>query len=101
MQRGLASGGSSAEKEERLNQQLLQVESNWLDPAGIPGRPWFQHLLYAARYTYAHLEFPGLTEAVEKGDWKLASEQEELIERALAKNIELLRKAKASWEKDY
>jgi len=101
VQRGLASGGSSAEKEERLNQQLLQVESNWLDPAGIPGRPWFQHLLYAARYTYAHLEFPGLTEAVEKGDWKLASEQEELIERALAKNIELLRKAKASWEKDY
>ena len=87
--------------EERLNQQLLQVESNWLEPAGIPGRPWFQHLLYAARYTYAHLEFPGLTEAVEKGDWKLASQQEKLIERALAKNIELLRKARASWEENH
>src|SRR5205085_7067757 len=99
VQRGLASGGSSAEKEERLNQQLLQVESNWLDPDGIPGRPWFQHLLYAARYTYAHLEFPGLTEAVEKRDWKLASEQAALIEQALEKNTELLRKAKNSWEK--
>ncbi|HKW34748.1 MAG TPA: M28 family metallopeptidase [Candidatus Acidoferrum sp.] len=93
-------GGNSAEKEERLNQQLLQVESNWLNPDGIPGRPWFQHLIYASRYTYAHLEFPGLTEAVEKGDWKLASEQELLIERALTKNIELLRNAKASWEKE-
>jgi hypothetical protein len=57
-------------------------------------------LLYAARYTYAHLEFPGLTEAVEKGDWKLAGEQAALIERALAKNTELLRKAKVSWEKN-
>jgi N-acetylated-alpha-linked acidic dipeptidase len=100
LQRGLTSGGNSAEKEERLNQQLLQVESNWLDPDGIPGRPWFQHLIYASRYTYAHLEFPGLTEAVEKGDWKLASEQEALVEKALAKNIELLRAAKASWEKN-
>ena len=100
VQRELAAGGISSEKEERLNQQLLQVESNWLYPDGIPGRPWFQHLIYASRYTYAHLEFPGLTEAVEKGDWKLASEQEALIEKALAKNIELLRTAKASWEKN-
>src|SRR5215467_13244635 len=97
---GLASGRDSAEKSERLNRLLLQVESNWLNPDGIRGRPWFRHLIYASRYTYAHLEFPGLTEAVEKGDWKLASEQAELIERAVTKNIELLRKAKASWEKE-
>jgi len=100
VEKGLAAGGDSAEKMQRLNQELLQVESNWLDPGGIPGRPWFQHLLYAARYTYAHLEFPGLTEAVEKGDWKLAAEQEALIERALEKNIALLRMAKNSWEKN-
>ena len=98
--RSLASGAASRETIDRLNQQLLQVESNWLEPAGIPGRPWFQHLLYAARYTYAHLEFPGLTEAVEKGDWKLASQQAELIERALMKNIELLHAARNSWEKN-
>ncbi len=99
VEHGLASGENSGEKMQRLNEQLLQVESNWLEPAGIPGRPWFQHLLYAARYTYAHLEFPGLTEAVEKGDWKVASEQNNLIERALEKNIALLRTAKVSWEK--
>ncbi len=98
--RSLASGTASREKIERLDQQLLQVESNWLEPAGIPGRPWFQHLLYAARYTYAHLEFPGLTEAVEKGDWKLASQQAELIDRALEKNIKLLHAAQNSWERN-
>jgi N-acetylated-alpha-linked acidic dipeptidase len=100
VERGLAGGAIPEEKMRRLNQELLQVESNWLDPDGIPGRPWFQHLVYAARYTYAHLEFPGLTEAVEKGDWKLASDQAALIERALERNIELLRKAKISLERN-
>jgi N-acetylated-alpha-linked acidic dipeptidase len=92
-------GRASPEELQRLNTQLLQVESNWLDPAGIPGRPWFQHLLYSSRYTYAHLEFPGLTEAVEKQDWKLASRQAALLEGAIAKNTELLRSARFSWER--
>ena len=73
----------------------MQVESNWLTPEGIPGRPWFQHLLYAARYTYAHLELPGLTEAAENGDWKTAQAQVALLEAAVEKNTRLLREAKA------
>jgi len=97
---GLIPGQASAEKLQHLNTQLLQVESNWLDPAGIPGRPWFQHLLYSSRFTYAHLEFPGLTEAIEKADWKLAAQQAALLETALEKNTELLRSAKTSWEKN-
>ena len=95
----LALGGASPEKLQRLNAQLFQVESNWLDPAGIPGRPWFQHLLYSSRYTYAHLEFPGLTEAVEKSDWKLAVEQAGRLEVAFKKNTDSLRSARSSWEK--
>ena len=35
---------------------MMQVERNWLNPDGIPGRPWFKHILYGARFTYAHLE---------------------------------------------
>jgi N-acetylated-alpha-linked acidic dipeptidase len=97
--RDLGSGGSTPEKMQHLNEQLLQVESNWLDPAGIPGRPWFQHLLYSSRYTYAHLEFPGLTEAVEKRDWRLAAQQAALLEKALEKNTKLLGSAQSSWEK--
>ena len=95
----LDSSSASLEKIQDMNDQLLQVESNWLDPAGIPGRPWFQHLLYSSRYTYAHLEFPGLTEAVEKRDWKLAGEQAALLEKAVEKNTKLLKSAKSSWEK--
>jgi N-acetylated-alpha-linked acidic dipeptidase len=96
----LVLGYPSAGKIQRLNEQLLQVESNWLNPYGIPGRPWFQHLLYSSRYTYAHLEFPGLTEAVEKRDWKLAAQQATLLEKAVEKNTELLRSARSSWVKN-
>lgn len=80
----------------RLNAQLLQVERNWLYDPGIPGRPWFKHLLYCARYTYAHLELPGLTEAVEAGKWDAAKEQARILEAAVAKNTALLRDARTS-----
>lgn len=75
----------------QVNSGLLQVERNWLLPNGIPGRPWFKHSLYAARYTYAHLELPGLTEAVEKGDWTTAKAQATLLQEAVEKNTRLLR----------
>jgi N-acetylated-alpha-linked acidic dipeptidase len=99
-EQSLLSGSASVTRMQPLNEQLMQVESNWLDPAGIPGRPWFQHLLYSSRYTYAHLEFPGLTEAVEKRDWKLAEQQASLLEKAVERNTKLLRAAQTSWEKN-
>ena len=94
----LAADRGSARQLQDLNARLLQVESNWLDPAGIPGRPWFRHLLYAARYNYDHLEFPGLTEAVERSDWTLAAEQAQRLEAALVKNTQLLQSALSNWE---
>lgn len=96
--KGLAANTLNPATAETLSQQLMQLESNWLTPQGIPGRPWFQHLLYAARYTYAHLELPGLTEAAEKGDWVAAKEQVALLEAAVEKNTQLLREAKAGLE---
>jgi N-acetylated-alpha-linked acidic dipeptidase len=93
----LAAGRASRAQLAALNAALSQVESNWLDPAGIPGRPWFQHLLYAARYTYDHLEFPGLTEAVEAGNWPLAADQAEVLDAALLRNTSLLQAATAAW----
>ena len=95
----LAANRLSAESAEILSRQLMQVESNWLTPEGIPGRPWFQHLLYAARYTYAHLELPGLTEAAENGDWKTAQAQVALLEAAVEKNTRLLREGKVDIDK--
>jgi N-acetylated-alpha-linked acidic dipeptidase len=86
----LLRGGIPAERAARINGQLLQFERHWLHPDGIPGRPWFKHLIYAARYTYAHLELPGLTEAVEAGDWTEAERQLRILDAAIRRNTQLL-----------
>ena len=86
----LASGNLDPKMLDTINHGMMQVERNWLNPDGIPGRPWFKHILYGARYTYAHLELPGLTEATEKADWTVAGQQAAILQRALANNTQLL-----------
>ena len=96
LNRKLASGQLDRQLAQTLNRGMMQVERNWLNPDGIPGRPWFKHILYGARFTYAHLELPGLTEAVEKQDWPTARQQAEILERALKKNTELVDRLNSS-----
>jgi N-acetylated-alpha-linked acidic dipeptidase len=86
----LASGAIDAKLAATINHGTMQVERNWLNPDGIPGRPWFKHILYGARFTYAHLELPGLTEAVEKQDWTAAKQQAEILHQALVNNTKLV-----------
>ncbi len=88
--RALASGAPAPDLERRVNRGLLALERNWLDADGLPGRPWFKHTVYAARYTYAHLELPGLTEAAEEKDWDRAARQAAILERAVARNAALV-----------
>jgi N-acetylated-alpha-linked acidic dipeptidase len=86
----LASGKLDPALAHKINSGLMQVERNWLNPDGIPGRPWFKHILYGARFTYAHLELPGLTEATEKADWPTARQQAGILQNALTANTKLL-----------
>ena len=86
----LASGKLDPKLADDINHGMMKVERNWLNPDGIPGRPWFKHILYGARFTYAHLELPGLTEAVEKGDWPTATQQAAILQHALEMNTTLL-----------
>jgi N-acetylated-alpha-linked acidic dipeptidase len=89
-QEALASGRLNPALEQEVNRGAMQVERNWLNPQGIPGRPWFEHMLYGARYTYAHLELPAITEAVERADWTTAQQQIELLRQAVEKNTRLV-----------
>jgi N-acetylated-alpha-linked acidic dipeptidase len=90
LDRALASARLSPQLAADINAGLMQVERNWLNPDGLPGRPWFKHMIYACRYTYAHLELPGIAEAIEKRDWAAARQQAALLVRALEKNAILL-----------
>ena len=94
--RALASGPIDAKLAATINHGAMQVERNWLNPDGIPGRPWFKHILYGARFTYAHLELPGLTEAVEKQDWTVAKQQAEILRQALTNNTKLVNELNSS-----
>jgi N-acetylated-alpha-linked acidic dipeptidase len=94
--RALAAGAIDPKLAAAINQGAMQVERNWLNPDGIPGRPWFKHILYGARFTYAHLELPGLTEAVEKQDWPTAKQQAEILRQALINNTKLVNELSSS-----
>lgn len=95
VQQALASGAVDAKVAAEVNAGMMQVERNWLNPDGIPGRPWFKHILYGARFTYAHLELPGLTEAVEKQDWAQAQQQAAILRDCLARNTKLVNQLSA------
>ncbi|MBZ5616056.1 MAG: M28 family metallopeptidase [Acidobacteriia bacterium] len=95
VQQALASGKVDAKVAAELNAGMMQVERNWLNPDGIPGRPWFKHTLYGARFTYAHLELPGLTEAVEKQDWVTAKQQAAILRECLERNTKLVEQLSA------
>ena len=99
LSRKLAAGQLNPQQAAALNHGMMQLERNWLNPDGIPGRPWFKHILYGARFTYAHLELPGLTEAVEKQDWPTAKQQAEILRRALQNNSQLLNDLNADLQK--
>jgi N-acetylated-alpha-linked acidic dipeptidase len=55
-----------------LNVQLIQSERVFLDPAGLPNRPWFQNMMYAPGfYTgYGVKTLPAAREAIEQKQWK-------------------------------
>ena len=60
-----------------VNQKLTQAERALTLPDGLPGRPWFQHQIYApGLYTgYGVKTIPGVREAIEQKHWKQADEQ--------------------------
>jgi len=54
-----------------VNPQLIQSERVFLDPAGLPYRPWFQNMMYAPGfYTgYGVKTLPAIRETIEQKEW--------------------------------
>ena len=64
----LATGAPNRAAAADFDRALMNTERAFLDPAGIPGRPWYRHLLYAPKPTYAAEVLPGVAEAIEARD---------------------------------
>jgi N-acetylated-alpha-linked acidic dipeptidase len=89
----LAAGRLDTAAADHVNAALRRFEPTWLHDGGIPGRPWFKHLLFAPRYTYAAMTLPGITEAAEAGDWARAAAQRDLLITKVRANVALVRQA--------
>ena len=70
-----------------INAALMAEERAWLAPDGIPGRPWFRHLVYAPLPTYDAETLPGLREALVAKDLNRARDQAKQLGRALDRAI--------------
>jgi N-acetylated-alpha-linked acidic dipeptidase len=86
----MKSGDAAAAK--RINEALMQVEPEFLDAKGLPGRPWFRHLLIAPGLTtgYAPWPFPALQQAVEERDAGMLVSQGKRVVGAIQQGIKLL-----------
>jgi N-acetylated-alpha-linked acidic dipeptidase len=67
-----------------INTLIIGLERAFTDPQGIPRRPWYKHLVFGARYTYAVLLLPALTEASEAGDGQAVDAAIRNLEKAVA-----------------
>ena len=71
------------------------AEEALLNPAGLPGRPWYRHTIYAPGvYTgYAAVVIPGVNEAIEAGNTSLAQAQLTALAQALNRSAAILEAA--------
>jgi N-acetylated-alpha-linked acidic dipeptidase len=69
----------------QLNTALREVETDFIDHAGLPNRPWYKHLIFApGEYTgYAAVEIPGVNEAIDAHNRQVATQQLEALTEAL------------------
>ena len=74
-----------------LTRTLMRTERALLDREGIPGRPWYRHLIYAPKPTYAPEVLPGISEAIDDGDRARLADQVRRVTAALDRAAALLR----------
>jgi N-acetylated-alpha-linked acidic dipeptidase len=66
-----ATGPLPSARRAQLDKVLISVEHSLTDPQGLPGRPWYQHLIYAPGMLtgYGAKTLPGVREALEGRRW--------------------------------
>jgi N-acetylated-alpha-linked acidic dipeptidase len=78
-----------------VNEELIQSERVFLDPGGLPHRPWFEHMIYAPGfYTgYGVKTLPAVREAIEQKEWPTVDTQIKRTAEAIEREAALLKAA--------
>jgi N-acetylated-alpha-linked acidic dipeptidase len=76
---------ASQQKRDRVNATLTILEQSLTDPHGLPGREWYQHMIYAPglHTGYGVKTLPGIREAIEERRWDEANQYIGVVSRAL------------------
>ena len=84
--------GIDAKTLAEVNGMLIQSERRLTSDAGLPGRPWYKHQIYApGAYTgYGVKTLPAVREAMEQENWKEAEEQVPLVAKVLEDEAALI-----------
>jgi N-acetylated-alpha-linked acidic dipeptidase len=84
-----------------VNARLIQSERQFVEPAGLPKRPWYRHLLYAPGYYtgYSVKTLPGVREAIEQKSYAEAETEVVRVAKALDRETALLDQASAELER--
>jgi N-acetylated-alpha-linked acidic dipeptidase len=82
---GAADNGRDSAERERINAMLVVLEQTLTTPHGLPGREWYQHMVYApGMHTgYGVKTLPGIREAIEERRWDEANQYVGVVSRAL------------------
>jgi N-acetylated-alpha-linked acidic dipeptidase len=73
-----------------VTRALMMAERALIDHDGIPDRPWYRHLIYAPKPTYAPEVLPGVAEAIEAGDRRRLGDQVRRLTAALDRAVAIL-----------
>jgi N-acetylated-alpha-linked acidic dipeptidase len=78
-----------------VNPQLLLADRALVDNDGLPGRPWFQNLIYApGLYTgYGVKTLPAVREAIEQKQWSEVDKQIARTSAAIEREADALKQA--------
>ena len=96
--RTVAAGASvPSATRDSLNDLLRGLEQQLTDPRGLPGRPWYRHLITApGLFTgYGAKTLPGVREAIEQDHWEQANAYAALTAQALERYSAQLERAAA------
>jgi N-acetylated-alpha-linked acidic dipeptidase len=91
----------SAKDLSALNEKLIQSERRLTDPAGLPRRPWYKHIICAPGvYTgYDAKTMPGIREGIELRHWQEADAEIGRVAKVLQAEAALIDSASADLER--
>jgi len=99
--RSLQSGAAlSAARQAELDRLLREMEQTLLSAEGLPGRPWYRHMIFAPglKTGYGVKTLPGVREGIEERRWPEAERYAVIVAGVLGDYCERLDRATALLE---